>query len=199
MFIGLPASVGLMLTRVPLSRVVYERGAFGGDDSLRVATILTGYAAAVWAYSMMHTLTRAFYALQDAKTPLKISVGMVSLNVVLNLTLIWPLGAAGLAWSTAITAAGQVGLLLWFIRRRVDRPIDAGVLRSWGRTGVATLLMAAVLAPVPYVVDVNALPLLHAAALLAGMVVAGMAVVLGFAWVSGSEELNWLRRRKRTS
>lgn len=197
LFIGLPASVGLILTRVPLARVVYERGAFGMEDSLRVAAILAGYSAAVWAYSMTHTITRAFYALQDATTPLKVSVGMVTLNLALNLTLIWPLGAAGLAWSTAISAAGQVVLLLWLIRRRVPGPIDGGVLRSWARTGLATLLMAGALAPVPMFVDIASLSKLAAAGVLAGMVAGGMAVVLAVAWFSGAEELHWLRRRRR--
>lgn len=195
LFIGLPASVGLILTRVPLARVVYERGAFGADDSMRVAMILAGYAAAVWAYSMTHTITRAFYALQDAKTPLKVSVAMVSMNLALNLTLIWPLGAAGLAWSTAISAAGQVALLLWLIRKRVPGPIDGSVLRSWARTGLATLLMAGALLPVPMLIDIEALSLLQTGGVLAGMVAGGMAVVLAVAWLSGAEELDWLRRR----
>ncbi|HEX7011009.1 MAG TPA: murein biosynthesis integral membrane protein MurJ, partial [Phycisphaeraceae bacterium] len=43
-FIGLPASVGLILVRVPLARVVFERQAFTLQDSLAVATILAGYA-----------------------------------------------------------------------------------------------------------------------------------------------------------
>ncbi|MEM1353515.1 MAG: murein biosynthesis integral membrane protein MurJ [Planctomycetota bacterium] len=195
LFIGLPASVGLMLTRVPLARVVYERGAFESEDSLRVATILAGYAAAVWAYSMTHTITRAFYALQDAKTPLKVGVGMVGLNLTLNLTLIWPLGAAGLAWATAISAAGQVGLLLLLIRRRVSRPIDAEVLRSWAKTVLATLLMGAALWPVTLLIDLPSLSLAGAGGVLAGMVILGMTLVLVVAWLGGAEELSWLRRR----
>ena len=49
----------------------------------------------LWAYSMNHVMTRAFYAQHDAKTPMRIALVMVALNVTLNLALIWPLGADG--------------------------------------------------------------------------------------------------------
>ncbi|MFI4862267.1 MAG: murein biosynthesis integral membrane protein MurJ [Phycisphaerales bacterium JB063] len=195
-FIGLPASVGLLLVRVPLSRVVYERGAFATGDSLRVATILAGYATSVWAYSMMHTITRGFYALKDAKTPLKISVGMVALNLTLNLTLIWPLGAAGLAWSTAVSAIAQAALLLLFIRRRVAHPIDASVLKSWGRTALASAAMAAALWPALWWFDPATLSRSGCALLLCGMTLGGAAVVLVIAKLAGAEELRWVMRRR---
>lgn len=195
LFIGLPASVGLILVRVPLARTVFEHGGFTTDDALRVSVILAGYASSVWAYSMTHTLTRAFYALKDAKTPLKISACMVGLNIVLNLTLIWPLGAAGLAWSTAISAAGQVVLLLLLIRRRVPRPIDASVLAGWRRTALSSVAMAAVLLPLTLVIDPATLTWWGSAGMLMAMVVLGAAVVLGVAWFSGAVELDWLRKR----
>ena len=92
-FLGLPAGVGLILVREPLIRLLFERGVFTSEDTIRVAHILIGYAISVWAYSLIHVLTRAYYAHKDSLTPLKISVSMVALNLVLNLTLIWPLGA----------------------------------------------------------------------------------------------------------
>ncbi|MFN3167581.1 MAG: murein biosynthesis integral membrane protein MurJ [Phycisphaeraceae bacterium] len=195
LFIGLPASVGLILVRVPLARAVFEHGGFTTDDALRVSVILAGYASSVWAYSMTHTLTRAFYALKDATTPLKISACMVALNLALNLTLIWPLGAAGLAWSTATSAAGQVALLLWLLRRRVDRPIDRSVTASWARTALASVVMAGVLWPITWLTDPAGLSWWASTGLLIGMVVLGGVVVLGVGVLSNTEELRWLRRR----
>jgi putative peptidoglycan lipid II flippase len=195
-FIGLPASVGLVLLREPIVRMVYERGEFGAEDSARVARILAGYATSIWAYSMMHVLTRAFYAMKDSATPLKISMAMVAINLGLNLTLIWPLGAAGLAWATATTAAGQVVCLLVAIRKKVVRPVDGYVLGGWGMTGVLTLVMAAVLLPAGMMLEHAQLSAwTHAAALL-GLVAAGMMIVLGGAKLMGMEELKWLKRRR---
>jgi len=195
LFIGLPASVGLILVRVPLARAVFEHGGFTTDDARRVSVILAGYAASVWAYSMTHTLTRAFYALKDATTPLKVSACMVALNLTLNLTLIWPLGAAGLAWSTATSAAGQVALLLMLLRRRVDKPIDRSVATSWARTALASAVMAGVLLPITWLIDPAALSWWASTGLLITLVVLGGAVVLGVGLFSNAEELRWLRKR----
>ena len=194
MFIGLPAGIGLILVRLPLIRLIFEYGEFDRAASVRVATILVGYASAIWAYSMTHVLTRAFYAVKDAKTPLKISVMMVVFNLALNLALIWPFGAAGLAWSTAISAAIQVVLLLCVSRRYVDRPMDVNVLSGWAKSAVLTGIMAAALMPVLFVWDPMQLDRLELAGLLAVMVGLGAAVYVGGAALWRCQELTWLRK-----
>ncbi len=195
-FIGLPASVGLILVRVPLTRVVFEHGKFELEDSLRVAVILAGYASAVWAYSMTHILTRAFYAVGDSKTPLRVSMTMVVFNFALNLTLIWPLGAAGLAWSTAISAACQVLILLLLVRKHVDRPVDASVLKGWLRTVLLTSAMTAALGPLLLKYPAQELSWRGGVGLLGAMVLLGAAVVLIGAKLTGAEELSWLRQHR---
>ena len=143
LFIGLPASVGLMLVREPLTAVILQGGDFTDEDTRRVGRVLLGYAPAVWAYSMTHVLTRAFYARSDSKTPLTIALKVVILNVILNCTLIWtPLREAGLAWSTAICATTQAALLLLAIRRHAATPVDAIVIRSWLKSIMLTVMMA---------------------------------------------------------
>ncbi len=196
-FIGLPASVGLMLVGLPLSRVIFERGAFTTEDSYRVTAILIGYAPAIWAYSMTHVLTRGFYAMKDARTPMVLAVLMVMLNVVLNLTLIWPLGAAGLAWSTAICAIVQCGLMLWIMRGYIDEPIDRSVLFSWLRTGVLSLLMAAALIPLLVAYPPGSLTKAGALAELSIMLGLGLSVYLGGAWLLRSQEIDWVLKRRR--
>lgn len=195
-FIGLPASVGLLLVRVPLVRIAYERGQFNTDDSLHVAAILVGYAPAIWAYSMNHVITRAFYAFKDPKGPLRISLAMVGLNLALNLTLVWPLGAAGLAWATAICSMLQNVLLLRAIRSHVDRPVDRTVWVAWGRVALLTLLMAIPLQVLLWGFDPANLSRTHSAMLLGVMLVTGAAIVLGGAWVMKLDELKWLLGRR---
>lgn len=195
-FVALPASAGLVLVRLPLVRVLFEHGAFDRAASIRVAAILAGYAAAVWAYCLTHVLTRAFYALQDATTPLRISVAMVGLNLVLNLTLIWSLGAPGLAWSTACSAVCQVVLLLVAIRRHVAAPIGPDVRRSWARALLLTLVMAAVLAPIAASFDAAALSRTAVAGLLAGLTGSGVLVFGVGARLTRAPELSWLLRRR---
>lgn len=194
-FIGLPASIGLILVRVPLTRVFFERGAFTTDAALRSAGALAGYASAVWAYSMTHVMTKAFYAADDAMTPLKVSAGMVALNLTLNLLLIWPLGAAGLAWSTAISATLQVGLLLLLLRRHVHRPVDAAVVAGWLRVLGLSMLMGAAVWAVIRAFDVEAMGTRGCLGVLGLCVAVGGVVFLGGAWLARLPETRWLRRR----
>jgi len=197
-FIGLPSTVGMVLVALPLTRAVYERAAFSLADAQHVSTILIGYAAAVWAYSMTHTLTRAFYALDDAKTPLRVSLVMVAVNLALNLTLIWPFGAAGLAWSSAICAVAQACTLAWLLSRKpeVDRVVDDTVLNGWLRTLGLTAVMAVVLAPCLRFVDVSSLSTWQNAGVLGGTTLLGAIIFFGGAWLTKADELAWLRKSR---
>lgn len=196
-FIGLPATVGLVLVREPLVRVVYERAAFRADDAMRVSAILLGYATSVWAYSMAQVLTRAFYARGDTLTPVKTAAAMVGLNLCLNLTLIWPLGAAGLAWSTAITAALQAVVLLALLSRREPGLIDRAVRRSWLKTAAAAGAMGLMLWPITHIGLAPLDPQWRLAAALAMWVAFGVASVTGLAWVLRMPELRWVINRGR--
>jgi putative peptidoglycan lipid II flippase len=112
------------------------------------------YAPAIWAYSMQQLATRAFYALGDTVTPVKVSAWMVLLNLALNLTLIWtPLRVAGLALSTAICAVIQIVIMTRIMHRRMGALagtdlviVDRETRASFGRTIAASAAMAAVTA-----------------------------------------------------
>ncbi|MEM9915132.1 MAG: murein biosynthesis integral membrane protein MurJ [Planctomycetota bacterium] len=194
LFIGLPASVGLILVRVPLTRVFFEWNAFTAEDALRSSNVLMGYAAAVWAYSLTHVTTKAFYAVDDAMTPLKVSGAMVALNLVLNLTLIWPLGVAGLAWSTAISATLQAACLVALLRKHVGRPITGEVARGVGRSLMLTAAMGLAVGAVMMAVDPLSLNKAQSVGVLALCVGLGAAVVLGGAWLWKLPEVRELRR-----
>jgi putative peptidoglycan lipid II flippase len=194
LFIGLPASVGLVLVREPLTRVFFEWGEMTRGDALRSAAALAGYGSAVWAYSLTHVVTRAFYAVDDAATPLRVSVGMVGFNLVLNLLLIWPLGVAGLAWSTAISATLQSAILLVLLRKHVDRPVDAAVGRSVWRTVAISVGMGLAVAAVLWPFDLAAADKAGCLLALVAAVATGMGVVGTAAWAWRMPELGWLRR-----
>ena len=194
-FIGLPASVGLIFVRLPLTRLIFQYGQFNLHDTTRVATILTGYAIAIWAYSMTHVLTRGFYALKDASTPLRITVVNVFLNLILNLILIWYMGVAGLAWSTAFCAIWQTFLLIRAIRRYVKLPINDAVLWSWLRSVILSAIMGLVLYPMIQMTDMAALNRTESAVMLLLLVTVGAGVYLGSAKLFKAPELSWLLKR----
>ncbi len=127
LLIALPASVGLFLVRDDLTRVMFGgRSGFSDEGLARASTVLGAYAVGVWAYSLNHVLVRAFYASGDTRTPTRIAMASVALNLMLNLTLIWSMREAGLALSTAISQMAQSGVLFFIMHRRGARfPPDA--------------------------------------------------------------------------
>ena len=191
LFIGLPASAGLLLVRTELTAVLLQGGNFGAADTQRVAFVLAGYATSIWAYCLVQVLTRGFYARRDYSTPVRLAAGMVGLNLLLNLLLIWtPLKEAGLAWSTAFCGMVQA-MLLWFVLHRKTGGITSPpVLRSSLRSLGATAAMAAVVWGISLVFNDD--PTWTQALLqLAVSVVAGIAVFAGTAAALRMKELHW--------
>lgn len=147
LFIGLPASVGLILVREPITYTFFGGGRSGFSDEgvARSAAVLLGHASGIWAYSLNHVFTRAFYAKGDTRTPMKVALWMVALNLSLNLGLIWPYREAGLAWATSISAAVQCAVLAFLCRRLLHAPLfDRETSRAAVKITAATVLMTAV-------------------------------------------------------
>ncbi|MCZ6651798.1 MAG: polysaccharide biosynthesis C-terminal domain-containing protein, partial [Planctomycetota bacterium] len=147
-------------------------------------------------YSMIHVLTRAFYARGDAKTPVKIAVSMVALNLALNCTLIWtPLREAGLAWSTAICATIQAIALLMVVRRHTENILDAEVVSSWTKSLMITAVMV-VIAGIVSMGLPDALTWLGSLVNLLAVVLVGGLVVCSAAGALRMPELWWVLGRR---
>jgi putative peptidoglycan lipid II flippase len=145
LFIGLPASVGLILVRHDMLEVIFGgkgRHSFSHDGVLRAAAVLAGFAPGVWAYSLNHVWTRAFYAKGDTTTPMRIAMLIVVFNFTLNITLIWWLREAGLAWATATAATVQCVILGVLCHTRLETPaMDRATWRAFARVILASASM----------------------------------------------------------
>ncbi len=192
LFIGLPASIGLILMREPLVALLFERGRFLADDTARTASVLLYYAIGIWAYGLQMMLARGFYALQDSKTPVKIAMAMVALNLALNLILVHTLPEPqerGLALATAICAVIQSALLATILARRVGSLPWADVRGQAFRVAVASTIMAAACLGASRIAGAGS------AAQVGAMLVGGL-VSYGLAsWLLRIEELRDLLRR----
>lgn len=144
----LPVTVLAIALREPLVRLIFQRGEFGTQATHAVAAALFGYAVGLPAIAAYYVVTRTYYALQDMATPVRIGVGMVALNAVLDYVLMRPFGAVGIALATSVVAFTNVGLLLWQLRRHLGgvdgRRVVSTSLRAGGAAVAAGLLMAAV-------------------------------------------------------
>ena len=136
MFVGVPATVGLVVLGEPITRVFLGWGKFTDDDVLRTSLVVACYATGVWAYCCNRIVVHGFYALSDPRTPVRIGAGVVGLNLAMNLTLIWFMAEAGLALATAISAMVRFPLLLWAFRRRTG---DGQAMRQVGWTALKAL------------------------------------------------------------
>ncbi len=198
LFIGLPATIGLILVRHDLLAVIFGGGtryAFSQAGLDRAAAVLAGFAPGVWAYSLNHVYTRAFYARHDTRTPMKLAMRMVGLNFVLNVTLVWLLREAGLAWSTSISATVQCLVLAWWCRRELRvEPMDRETWAGFGRVAAVTALMAGTVASALYLLPAGATWAGHALNL-AVAVGAGMVVYAAAARLLRLPELAWLFQR----
>jgi putative peptidoglycan lipid II flippase len=142
-FVGVAATLGLMVTAQPLVQGLFERGEFTAEGTRRVSLTLGAYAAGVWAYGLNHIVIRCFYAMGDHLSPMRVAAVMVAVNLALNLTLVWRWEEAGLGAATAICGAVQLVWLGWILAGRLA-PLPWGELAGSGlRSLTGGLIMAA--------------------------------------------------------
>ncbi|MBN1126071.1 MAG: murein biosynthesis integral membrane protein MurJ [Sedimentisphaerales bacterium] len=143
-FIALPAIVGLILVNRPLVAILFEHGQFTPASTRAVAWTLSFYALGLCGYFSQQIVTRAYYSTQDSRSPAITAAIAVLVNLCLNLTLIWPMGTAGLAASTAICSYLQVTILLWGFRKRYGSAGMRGLLGIMVKSFVAAVIMGGV-------------------------------------------------------
>ena len=140
-FIALPATAGLLLVRNLLVSVIFQRGQFTPADTDLTTTVLLFYSLGLCGFFTQQVVTRAFYSTQDSKMPARSALIAVFVNIVLNLTLIWFMGTAGLALSTALCSYLQVAILIFALRRRFGNSILDGLMTTLLKTIIAAILM----------------------------------------------------------
>jgi len=145
LFIGVPSGLGIILVCEPLVRLIFNHGRFAEspDAVARTAWVAGLYAFGIWSYSANHILVRAFYAMENIRTPRRIAMLAAGLNLVCNLILVWPMAEGGLALATALSAVFQTVVLARILGRRSTRLDWRGVAASAARTLLATAVMGA--------------------------------------------------------
>jgi len=146
LFANLIASALLVVLAGPIVRLLFERGKFTEESTVRVTFALACLAPGLVAFSTVNILARAFYALGDMKTPMKISIVCLALNLVFAICLVVPLRQGGLGIANTLSAGLNVGFLFYALRKK---PASAGRLefRELRRT-LLPLAAAAVIAGV---------------------------------------------------
>ena len=143
LFISVPATLGLILLRVPITRVLFERGQFGPTDTAATAAALGWYALGLAALAGSRIAAQAFYAVGRPAIAVRLGIVAVGANIVAALALMGPMAHAGLAAAASAGAwVNLVGLVL-VARARFGRLGGRALLASIVRTTLASLPVAA--------------------------------------------------------
>jgi putative peptidoglycan lipid II flippase len=221
-FIAVPAMVGMVTLAVPITSVLFQRGAFGTTQVVLTAEALAAFAVGLWSVSMVRLIVPAFYALQDTRTPVVMAAWAFVANTVFSLMLMGPvpitgdsrLGDAiaaatqvvsfanmrhsGLALATSVSATVNLVLLGVALRRRLGALGGRELLVSLARSTVASLAMVV---PVHFVAGLveweGHAGLLARGAALSAAIGVGMMVFAIVAFVLGGTEVQSITRLVR--
>jgi putative peptidoglycan lipid II flippase len=144
-FITTPATVGMIILRVPIIEVFFQRGAFDRVATLMTAEALLFYSLGLWAFSASRVMLSAFYAFQDTKTPVRVATITMIANGLLSLLLMGPLRHGGLALALSLSSTVQLLLLLFILRGRGDLLDLKAMVSSAGKSLAASAVMGLVL------------------------------------------------------
>jgi putative peptidoglycan lipid II flippase len=141
-YVSAPAAVGLVLLSVPITRVLFERGRFGPDDTAATAIALVWYAIGLVGFAGARIAAQAFYALAEPGTAVRLGALAVAINVVAAWALMGVMGHAGLAAASSFGAYVNLLGLLWTARRRFGRLGGRALAASVVRTAAACVPLA---------------------------------------------------------
>jgi len=116
--VGLPAAVGLGVLALPLTSTLFYHGAFSQKDAIATSECLLAYSVGILGFMAAKVLASGFYAKQDLKTPVRIAIFCMILNIVLNAAFIKHFHHMGLALATAIAALANTFLLAYTLQKR---------------------------------------------------------------------------------
>jgi len=152
----IPSACGLVVLGRPIIALIYERGAFTSATTDMVATALAAYSIGLAGYAAIRVLSPAFYALDDARTPMLVSLLSIGVNAVASyffrelfsqfgVTPETPsgYGHAGLALSTSCVALINFFALVIIMRRRIQRLEGRRIVSSFLRIAAASAALSA--------------------------------------------------------
>ncbi|MCY7344634.1 MAG: murein biosynthesis integral membrane protein MurJ [Pyrinomonadaceae bacterium] len=145
----LPSACGLVVLGEPIIRLIYERGQFDAADTLMTAYALGAYSIGLTGYAAIKILSPAFYALDDAKTPMIIALGSIVVNVLASyffrdLLAPYNLGHVGVALATSSVALVNFFALVLMMRRRISGLNGKEIAASFVKIAVASAVMSAI-------------------------------------------------------
>ena len=150
LLVVLPSAAFLAIMGRNIVDVIYQWGAFSEGDAYNTTLALLHYSYGLVGFAVVRVVAPFYYAFHDSKTPMKISVLAVALNLLLYYPMIKMLGFAGLAAATSIAGIANGALLVAFLSRK-GIPVPIGRLSlNWVRIAIASTLACYLAKMIPY-------------------------------------------------
>ena len=179
-FVTVPASVGLIVLRIPIVRVLFEGGRFGTADTAATAAALSTLAAGLFFFAGVRVLVPAFYALKSTTLPVLAALADAAAFLLLCAAWTRPLGLPGIGLAASAAAAINVAILLICLRRREGPLRGRAMAASLARIVAASAAMGAALWIGGRFVDRTQISGWKGA----GLLLAGIAAAAAFYWVA---------------
>lgn len=202
----LPCMFGLIILREPVVKMLFERGEFDAVSTARTASVLMYYCVGLWFFSGEKIMAAAFYASQDTRTPVKLGIISMIINIVLNLILMQFMKESGLALATSIASMVEFVLMVYLYHKKVFKFPFGEVLHSFVRILGASIAMGVVAAGSYHLLRnhvFTASDFHHLALAVFSSITAGAAAYLIFCFIFRVPEIrearDWLMKRKRNS
>ena len=142
-----PATIGAILFAEPIVAFLFGRGAFTREAVALTSSALRYYSIGMLGFGLREVLSRAFFALQDTRTPMINGMIAVGINIVLNVILSRYLGIGGLALATSIAGIVATGLLVVALRKKIGAFGLRKVATSLGKIVVSCVVMGVITLP----------------------------------------------------
>ncbi|MCL4426098.1 MAG: murein biosynthesis integral membrane protein MurJ [Firmicutes bacterium] len=140
--ITVPSAVGLIVLRVPIVRLLFQRGAFDAADTASTAAALLYYSLGMMAMAGGTVTSAAFFSLQDTRTPVILGILAGGSNVLLDFLLVSPMGHRGLALANALATWGGLLASYLFLSLRLGGLPSLKLLGGLARILLSSLAMA---------------------------------------------------------
>jgi putative peptidoglycan lipid II flippase len=195
LMINVPAAAGLALLGEPIVRLIYQHGAFTAQNTADMVPLLTLFVVGLPFFSVVNLTVRAFYAVKDTATPVKIAFVDFTINLALSLLLMRWLGAIGLVLASTIAIIVQTLLLQRALARKLPGMTFAPLWPSVGKVLAATLAMSVVVEAGWRGLEATGAGRRVDLVAVAGLIPLGAVVYVAALWalrIEGREELNAL-------
>ena len=140
-FIIIPSSIGLILLRSSLVRLIYMHGIFSSADAQKTAGVLLFFIAGLWASALLKTVVPVFYSMKDTKTPVNAAIISLLINIIFAVLLMRVMGVYGLALASSISLIFNYLFLLRKLHLKKGIGLGADFFKSFVKTLIASFIM----------------------------------------------------------